>query len=50
MFGKRAVQVQAMPIQESDIPMTEKLEGKLKFLQINQEDMERIRKLDPLLH
>ncbi|KQL45724.1 heme transporter CcmD [Brevibacillus choshinensis] len=49
MFGKRAVHVETAPIQNSNIHMTERLEGKLKFLQFNQEDLERIQKLDPLL-
>lgn len=51
MFGrKRTDSVAATkPIQESTIPAPGLLEGKLRFLQISQEDLDQMKQLDPLL-
>lgn len=49
MFGKRGEPVLATGILESDIPVTEHLEGKIKFLQLNQTDLEHMKQLEPLL-
>lgn len=51
MFGKKRseIAVVANRIQESNIPAPDQLEGKLRFLQINQEDLDRLKQLDPLL-
>lgn len=49
MFVKRGESVTTTKIQPSDIPVTEQLEGKVKFLQLNQADLERMKQLEPLL-
>lgn len=49
MFGKRGAQAVTASIQESDVQMTNQLQGKVNFLQITQHDLDRMKQIEPLL-